>query len=184
MSVRRSRLLLLAGVAVLVLAMAAFLATGLGKDHSITASPLVGRDAPDFHLQGLDGSPTSAVGLSDLRGQVAVVNFWASWCAECRLEQADLDQTWRRFRESGVVVLGVNFQDATGDARQYVAESGSSYPMVSDKDSTTALAYGLRGVPETFIVDQEGQIVERFIGPVTADRLSARISPLLAGGAR
>jgi len=184
MSTAQRRLFLLAGVTALVLALAGFLATGVGKDHSIVASPLVGKQAPDFHLQGLDGSAASAVGLSDLRGQVVVLNFWASWCTECRIEQAVLDQTWQRFRDSGVVVLGVNFQDAPGDALDYVAAAGSTYPVVADTDSTTALAYGLRGVPETFVIDQAGQIVERMIGPVNAERLSSRISTLLAGGSR
>jgi cytochrome c biogenesis protein CcmG, thiol:disulfide interchange protein DsbE len=169
-------------VVTVVLALVAFLATGLAKDHTITASPLVGRPAPDFQLQSLDGKADAAVRLSDLRGQVVVVNFWASWCAECRVEQPDLDETWTRFRDSGVVVVGVDFQDTQGDAREYLAEAGSSYPVVADTDSTTALAFGLRGVPETFVVDQQGQIVERVIGPVTSDRLADRITTLLADG--
>ena len=182
MAVGRRRLLLLAGVVTAVFALVALLATGLTKDHTISASPLVGRPAPDFHLQGLDGRAESAIRLSDLRGQVVVVNFWASWCAECRVEQPDLDETWARFRDSGVVVVGVDFQDTQGDAREYVKAAGSDYPIVTDTDSTTALAFGLRGVPETFIVDQGGQIVERVIGPVTADRLSDRITTLLEDG--
>jgi cytochrome c biogenesis protein CcmG, thiol:disulfide interchange protein DsbE len=175
------RWLRLAGVVALVVGLAGFLATGMGKDHTITASPLVGREAPAFELQGLDGSPASAVSLADLRGQVVVVNFWASWCAECRAEQEDLNRTWEKFRDSGVVVLGVNFQDAEGDAREYVASSGSTYPVVSDSDSKTALAYGLRGVPETFIVDPNGRIVERVIGPVSEKKLATTITTLLPG---
>ena len=80
-------------------------------------SPLVGRLAPDFTLAQLDGPSLT---LSKLRGQVVVVNFWASWCTECHTEQSALDQTWQRFRDSGVVVVGVNFEDTTGDARDYV----------------------------------------------------------------
>ena len=179
MSVNRSRALLLGAVLASVLVIAAFLATGLGRDPAAAASPLVGREAPDFRLEGLDGP---AVELSTLRGQVVVVNFWASWCAECRIEQPALDATWERFRDSGVVVVGVNFQDQSADARQYLAETGSSYPTVRDSDSTTSLAYGLRGVPETFLVDRSGRVVDRIIGPVNEDALAARIQSLLNKG--
>jgi cytochrome c biogenesis protein CcmG/thiol:disulfide interchange protein DsbE len=164
-----------------VLSVAALLATGLGRDPAVVASPLVGRAAPAFKLAGLDGP---AVGLSDLRGQVVVINFWASWCAECRTEQDALNQTWSRFRDSGVTVLGVNFQDTTPDARDYVGSLGISYPVVQDTESTTALAYGLRGVPETFVVDRAGRIADRVIGPVSVQRLADLVSAQLQAGAR
>lgn len=184
MLVTDRRPLLLAGVLAAVVAVVALLATGLGRAGTIEASPLAGKPAPDFHLQALDGRRGSAVRLSELRGQVVVVNFWASWCAECRVEQPDLDATWNRFRDAGAVVVGVNFQDTAGDARAYLAETGTSYPTVVDADSGTALAYGLRGVPETFIVDQDGMIVDRVIGPVDASRLADLITRLLSGDDR
>jgi cytochrome c biogenesis protein CcmG/thiol:disulfide interchange protein DsbE len=171
--------LLLSGVVAVVLAVAALLATGLGRDPAAVASPLVGRTAPAFRLAGLDGP---AVQMSDLRGQVVVINFWASWCAECRTEQNALNATWTRFRDSGVTVLGVDFQDTTADARDYMGSQGITYPVVQDTESTTALAYGLRGVPETFVVDQAGQIVDRFIGPADAGKLATRINTLLQAG--
>jgi cytochrome c biogenesis protein CcmG, thiol:disulfide interchange protein DsbE len=177
----RRRTLLLTGVAAAVLAVVAVLATGLGKDPSAAASPLVGRAAPGFTLAQLDGPPVT---LSRLRGQVVVINFWASWCTECHTEQAALDQTWQQFRDSGVVVVGVNFEDTPGNARDYVRTAGVSYPVVEDTDSRTALAYGLRGIPETFIVDTSGRIVNRVIGPVNAARLFSEINSLLLAGAR
>lgn len=168
----RWRALLLGAVVVVILAVAAVLGSAIGGPATTAASPLVGRQAPDFRLAGLNGP---AVRLSDLRGQVVVVNFWASWCAECRVEQAALDDTWQRFRDSGVVVLGVDFQDQSGDARAYLADTGSSYPAVRDADSSTALAFGLRGVPETFVVDAAGRVVDRVIGPVDEDGLARSI---------
>lgn len=179
MSLLRRRALLLVVVLAAVLGIAALLATGLGRDPTATASPLVGRAAPDFRLAGLQGPP---VRLSALRGQVVVVNFWASWCAECRTEQQALDQTWERFRDSGVVVLGVNFQDNATDAGNYLAGAGLTYPNVQDTDSRTALAYGLRGVPETFVVNRSGRIVDRVIGPVDAGRLASTLIPLTEAG--
>lgn len=183
-SIAVRRWVLLSAVVAAVAAVALLLAVGLRTDTTLGASPLQGRTAPDFRLPGLDGRPDSAVRLSDLRGQVVVVNFWSSWCAECHTEQRALAETWQRFRDSGVVLVGVNFQDASGDARAYVARTGTTYPVVVDRASRTALAYGLRGVPETFVVDQRGRLVDRVIGPVTADHLAERITDLLARSPR
>ena len=112
--------------------------------------------------------------LSKLRGQVVVINFWASWCTECQTEQAALNQTWQQFQDSGVVVLGINFEDSTGAARDYVRSDSVSYPVVEDAASRTALSYGLRGVPETFVVNRSGRIVNRVIGPVIPPRSATR----------
>ncbi|HKE65742.1 MAG TPA: TlpA disulfide reductase family protein [Micromonosporaceae bacterium] len=179
--ITRRRGILLGVVAAVVSAVVVLLSTGLGKDPSVVASPLVGRVAPDFTLSQLNGPPMT---LSKLRGQVVVVNFWASWCTECHTEQAALDQTWQQFQDSGVVVVGVNFEDTTGDASDYVRTAGVAYPVVEDTDSRTALAYGLRGIPETFIVDKTGRIVDRIIGPVDATKLSSEINEVLLAGAR
>jgi cytochrome c biogenesis protein CcmG/thiol:disulfide interchange protein DsbE len=176
----RRRLVLLATVGAAVVAVVAVLATGLGRDPSASASPLVGRTAPDFTLGGIDGP---AVTLSSLRGQVVVLNFWASWCTECHEEQDALDQTWQRYRDSGMVLLGVDFEDTGDGARDYMHQSGLTYPVVEDKDSKTALAYGIRGIPETFLIDRSGRIVDRIIGRLGADRLAAAVEPLLKDGA-
>jgi len=175
MTRRRTRLL--AGVVAVVAVVVALLATGLGRDPSVIASPLVGRAAPNFTLPQLDGPPVT---LSKLRGQVVVINFWASWCTECQVEQAALDQTWQQFQDSGVVMIGVNFEDSTGAARNYVRTDNVMYPVVEDTNSRTALAYGLRGVPETFVVNQTGRIVNRVIGPVDAATLTSEINSMLA----
>jgi cytochrome c biogenesis protein CcmG/thiol:disulfide interchange protein DsbE len=177
----KRRAVLLAVVVIAIAAVVSLLATGLGRDPSVTASPLVGRAAPDFALAGLD-APT--VRLSQLRGQLVLVNFWASWCTECHTEQDALNATWQQFRDSGVVVLGVDFEDTSSAARDYVNTAGITYPVVEDKDSRTALAYGVRGVPETFIVDQSGHITDRIIGAVSAGKLAIRIGAVLQAGAR
>lgn len=181
MSVRARRGLLLTVVLAVVAVVAALLASGLRHDPSVTASPLVGRAAPDFTLPELDGPP---VHLASLRGQVVVVNFWASWCTECHTEQAALNATWNKFRDSGVVVLGVDFEDNNADARDYVASEGSDYPVVVDADSRTALAFGVRGVPETYVLDRSGRIVDRVIGAVDEGTLSRTLDLLVRGGAQ
>ena len=173
----RRRIVLLGSVVAAVLAVVAVLATGLGRDPSASASPLVGRAAPDFTLGGIEGP---AVTLSKLRGQVVVLNFWASWCTECHEEQDALDQTWQSFRDSGMVLVGVDFEDTSDGARDYMHDSGLTYPVVEDNDSKTALAYGIRGIPETFLIDRSGRIVDRLIGRLDADRLATAVRPLLA----
>jgi cytochrome c biogenesis protein CcmG/thiol:disulfide interchange protein DsbE len=179
--ITRRRTWLLAGVAASVAVVVALLMSGLGRDPSVIASPLVGRAAPNFTLPQLDGPPVT---LSSLRGQVVVINFWASWCAECQAEQAALDQTWQQFQDSGVVVIGVNFQDSTGAARSYVRTQGVTYPVVEDAGSQTALAYGLRGVPETFVVNQSGRVVNRVFGPVDGAALAGEINSMLPASSR
>lgn len=181
MSTTSRRAVLLTGVVAVVALVAALLASGLRHDPSVSSSPLLGRTAPDFTLPALDGP---SVHLADLRGQVVVVNFWASWCAECHTEQPALNAVWNRFRDSGVVVLGIDFEDNNADARNYVASEGSDYPVVVDADSHTALAFGVRGVPETFVVDQSGQIVDRVVGAVNANGLAHTLDTLLHRGAQ
>jgi cytochrome c biogenesis protein CcmG/thiol:disulfide interchange protein DsbE len=181
MSTKARRAVLLTVVVAVVVVVASLLASGLRHDPSATASPLVGRAAPDFTLPELDGPP---VHLATLRGQIVVVNFWASWCTECHTEQPALNATWSRFRDSGVVVLGVDFEDNDADARDYIASEGSDYPVVVDADSKTALAFGVRGVPETYVLDQSGRIVDRVIGAVDAGTLGQILDVLVRGGAQ
>lgn len=172
---------LLTGVVAAVAVVVAFLASGLGRDPAVIASPLVGRAAPNFTLPQLDGP---SVTLSKLRGQIVVLNFWASWCTQCQVEQTALDRAWQQFQDSGVVVIGVDFEDTAGDARHYVTSAGVTYPVVEDTGSRTALAYGLRGVPETFVVNRSGRIVNHVIGPVEAARLISEINSMLDAGTR
>lgn len=165
----------LGGVALLTL----LLSFGLSRDPTVIRSALIGRRAPDFALRTLDGSGT--VRLSDLRGKVVVINFWASWCADCRIEHPNLAGAWQRYRDSGMVLLGVAFQDRPSASRAYLAEFGGDWPQLSDPGSRTALAYGVYGVPETFVIGADGRVAFKQIGPVSYDRLSEQITALLPG---
>jgi cytochrome c biogenesis protein CcmG/thiol:disulfide interchange protein DsbE len=160
---RRWRLLLLAVVP--VIAFAILLASGLGNDPRELPSELVARRAPEFELPALSGSETIA--LADLRDQVVVLNFWASWCAPCREEHPALAAAWDRYRERGVVLLGVNVEDAREDALDYVADVGGDWPLVTDPGSRTSIAYGRYGVPETFVIAPDGTIVAKAVGAVS-----------------
>jgi cytochrome c biogenesis protein CcmG, thiol:disulfide interchange protein DsbE len=174
---RRSRWtrlgVVLAGIVLITL----LLSFGLSRDPTIIRSPLLGRQAPGFALRTLDGS--RMVRLSDLRGQVVVINFWASWCAPCRIEHPDLAGAWQRYRDRGMVLIGVAFQDRPTASREYLAQLGGDWPQLADPGSRTALAYGVYGVPETYVIRPDGRVAFKHIGPVDYGRLSQEITALL-----
>jgi cytochrome c biogenesis protein CcmG/thiol:disulfide interchange protein DsbE len=125
----------------------------------------IGKPAPSFSLQRLDGD--RKLDLRSLRGKAVVINFWASWCGPCKSESAALERAWRKHRADGVVVLGVDYHDVTGDARDFVRRHGITYPVVRDHDGLVGTRYDLTGVPETFFVDRRGRLVgSHLTGPV------------------
>ncbi len=163
----------LGGIALVTL----LLAFGLSRDPSQLRSNLEGRPAPDFTLRSLDAS--RSVHLADLKGQVVVINFWASWCAECRIEDPELEAAWERYRDQRVVFLGISFQDTTGASQAYAADHHLTWPLLSDPASNTALAYGISGVPETIFIGADGRVASKRIGPVSYRLLNERIGRLL-----
>ena len=118
--------------------------------------------APDFELPSLeDGEP---IALSSFRGHVVVLNFWASWCAPCRLEAPGLRRVSGRYRDRGVRFLGVDYRDDEAAARAFVDEFRLPYLSVSDPSGSLAYDYGLIGFPTTFVIDPAGTIRYRFLG--------------------
>jgi len=125
--------------------------------------------APAFTLDRLDRDGQLAV--ADLRGKAVVVNFWASWCIPCRDEAPVLQKTYERYRDQGLVVLGVDVNDFRQDARRFMKRYGLSYPVVYDGKGSTVGKWGVRGFPETFFVDRSGKLVgERIEGAVDIER--------------
>lgn len=149
---------------------------GLGLSRA-TAGQVDSGPAPDFELSTFDGS---SIRLSDLLGQVVVINFWASWCVPCRQEAPILEATWRAFRERGVVFIGVDYVDTEAEALAYIAEFDLTYPNGPDLGTRISQAYRIQGVPETFFVDRRGLLRGVHIGPITEQALVARIESLLA----
>ena len=130
--------------------------------------------APIFDLETLDGQGT--LSLADLRGKAVVVNFWASWCAPCKDEAPTLEAAWQKWRGQDVVVVGVDLQDLSTDARRFVERYDVSYQTLRDKHNWTWGRYGLSGLPETWFVDPQGRLVgEHVEGPVTAEELDRNI---------
>lgn len=163
----------------LVLLPVALLAHGLTGNPRAIPSPLVGRPAPDFALPRFDAGE---VRLADLRGRVVVVNFWASWCGPCREEATALERVWRRHRDAGVVMIGINIQDRGPAARAFLGETQPTYANVVDAAGATAIAYGIYGVPETFIIGRDGRISARQVGAVTDETLTQRLEPVVRAG--
>jgi cytochrome c biogenesis protein CcmG/thiol:disulfide interchange protein DsbE len=165
--------------AALAIPIVALLAYGLTQDPRLIKSPLPGQPAPPFALVSMDGGEN--VSLTALRGQIVVVNFWASWCLECRFEHAALSETATRYRDRGVRFFGMLYDDTPENARKWIETmGGQSYPTLLDPGLRTAIDFGLWGVPETFYIDHEGKVADKTIGPVSAEVLAGKIDRLLA----
>jgi cytochrome c biogenesis protein CcmG/thiol:disulfide interchange protein DsbE len=175
----RPRWLVLGGLAVSIALVASLFAFGLGRDPNSLAPVIVGKAAPAFDVTTLDGERT--IRLADLRGQVVVLNFWASWCVDCRIEQPALSQAWTRYRDHGVLVLGMSFEDAVPAAQAYARDNAMGWPLVTDPGSRTAIAYGVAGVPETFLIGPDGMVRGKTAGPLAYGVLSDQIAGLLPG---
>lgn len=169
--------LLAAGVVV----MAVVLASRFGGDPGLVESPLLGEPAPMFELETLDG--TGTVGLNDLSGDIVVLNFFASWCLECRLEHADLVAASNAFADSGVTFVQVSYQEQPSASLQYLEEAGTSPSTfyLEDPLSRTAIAYGVFGIPETFFIDADGTVVGKIIGEADAVLIGATIDAIRRG---
>jgi cytochrome c biogenesis protein CcmG/thiol:disulfide interchange protein DsbE len=134
--------------------------------------------APVFTLERLDNE--QEVSLGALRGKVVVLNFWASWCAPCKDEAPVLEEAWQRWREEGVVVVGVDVQDFDVDADRFVDRYDVTYPILRDRENWSWGHYGLKGLPETWFVASDGRLVgERIEGPVTREDLERNIRTAL-----
>ena len=120
-----------------------------------------GQPAPSFHLPGLDGQ---AVRLSDLRGDVVLINFWATWCGPCRMEMPELEQIHRAHGGKDLHVLGVNLGEPTALVRAFIAEEGFTFPILLDETSSLATQYAPSSLPTTYIIDREGRIASVLVG--------------------
>jgi cytochrome c biogenesis protein CcmG/thiol:disulfide interchange protein DsbE len=176
--VRRHRIIT-AVISVIALGVFAVLLKGLYLNPSIVASAQIGKPAQDFEVEVLEGASWlpkvngTKVRLSDLRGHPVIVNFWASWCVSCREEAMHMEAFWQRYREKGVIVLGVAIQDTPETAREFAKTHGKTYPIALDTTGKTSIDYGVYGVPESFFIDEKGIIVHKEAGPVTIQLLES-----------
>ncbi|MCX8085588.1 MAG: DsbE family thiol:disulfide interchange protein [Rhodocyclaceae bacterium] len=169
-----NRFLLPLGVFIVLVAL---LAVGLGLNPREVPSPLIGKPAPAFRLATL-AHPEKTFTPAELRGQVWLLNVWASWCVSCREEHPVIID----YAKSGRLppVIGLNYKDKREDALRWLARYGDPYLLsVADADGRVGIDFGVYGVPETFLIDKQGIIRFKQIGPLTPEVLEKKILPLV-----
>ena len=163
--------LVIAGVVGLI----ALLAYGVASEN--TDTQVTGDLAPDISLPPLEGGEERS--LSDFRGEVVVLNYWASWCDPCRRESPLLERWHQKISKRNATVLGVDVLDVTSDAQDFIAKYDLTYPHLRDKDGSTLDDLGITGYPETFVIDRAGRIAASQKGEVDDDFMRANVAPLL-----
>jgi cytochrome c biogenesis protein CcmG, thiol:disulfide interchange protein DsbE len=152
------------------------LAVGLTRDPSTLPSPLIDKPVPTFELPPLAGRDGPGFSSADLEGRVSLVNVFASWCVPCRVEHPLL----MALAEDGVAIYGIDYKDPAEKAAGWLAELGDPYQAIgADQDGRVAIDWGVYGVPETFVVDREGRIRHRHVGPLQPRDIEETIRPLL-----
>lgn len=153
-----------------------FLAIGLGHDPHEVPSPLINKAAPTFQLPQLQ-DPNKTFSASEMRGKVWLLNVWATWCLPCREEHPVLVEL---SRSGAVPVYGLDYKDKREDALALLNESGNPYVLcASDADGRVAIDYGVYGVPETYLIDREGIIRFKHVGPLTPAVVQNTVLPLV-----
>lgn len=162
---------------VIFLVLAGFLYVGLHLDPREVPSPLVGKPAPAFTLPQLH-EPSKQFSTSDMKGKVWLLNVWASWCVSCRDEHPLLLEL---SRQNIVPIYGLDYKDKRADAETILNDMGNPYVLsMSDTEGRIGIDYGVYGVPETYVIDKQGIIQYKQIGPVTTQNLREKILPLVA----
>jgi cytochrome c biogenesis protein CcmG, thiol:disulfide interchange protein DsbE len=153
-----------------------FLGVGLTLDPREVPSPFIGKPAPAFTLTKLADAQASFA-PDQMKGKVWLLNVWASWCVSCRVEHPVLNEMSRK----GLVpIVGLNYKDARGDATRWLQQHGDPYALsVWDGDGKVGIDYGVYGAPETFVIDKQGVIRYKQIGPITPEVLDKTLMPLL-----
>lgn len=169
------------GVALVAVGFAVVLASRFGTDPGLVDSPLLGQAAPAFDLAPLEGG--ESVSLDELEGDIVVVNFFASWCLQCRNEHDALTSTANAFGDDGVTFVQIAYQESPPNSIDYLETAGrSEYAYyLADPGSRTAIAYGVFGIPETFFIDEDALVVGKIIGESDALTLGATIDAIKRG---
>ena len=151
-----------------------------GATETRHAIPQAGYPAPDFELQTMEGVP---VQLSDLRGKVVVLNFWATWCPPCRTEMPALQQVYAAYQTRGLEVLAINMQEGSAQATAFARESGLTFPILTDPEGAVSSRYRVTSLPTTLFLDRQGVIREVAVGgPLSHAYLESQVAGLLGDG--
>lgn len=156
---------------------------GWGLYNANTARPEAGQPAPGFQMEYFNGYEWDGLAnatLEEMQGNVVILNFWASWCVECRVEADLLEQVWRRYKDDGVIMLGIAYADVEPNALAYLKEFNVTYPNAPDLRTAVSKNYEITGVPETFFIGKDGKIAHVQIGPVNEATMFTLVDRLLA----
>lgn len=156
--------------------------SAVGAPLSASPSPREGFLAPNFTLDTFDGGKVT---LSDLRGKVVLINFWASWCLPCRAEAPALENSYKQYKDAGVVFLGVDMtdQDTLSDVEAFIQEFKITYPTLLDRDGSITAMYQIKGIPTSFFLNREGVIRTVVVGgPMSETFIRSKIEALLKEG--
>ena len=175
MSIRLKNLSFRPVMAILLLAILTLGLQGCDSESGPASSGRAELDkpAPDFTLQDLDGN---TVRLSDLRGKVVFLNFWATWCPPCRAEMPDIEKVHRKYRDRDVVVLGIDLRESVSTVRAFIGEGGYTWTFLLDTTGKVGSMYQVRGIPASYFIDRKGVIRAVAIGAMTGQAMEAKLA--------
>ena len=150
---------------------------GFGVNSELNDVRVSQKPASGFSLELLNGGNLA---LSDLRGQVVMVDFWSSWCPPCRLEAPVLEEVYQEYGGLPLEFVGIDVWDRLADAEEFVSRYGVTYPNGVDRRGAIAIDYGVRGIPEKFFIGPDGVLMKKFVGPMDRDTLRRILNDLLA----
>jgi len=175
MSIKLKNLSFRPVLVILSLVLFTLLLQACGSESGLASSGKAELDkpAPDFTLQDLDGN---TVRLSDFRGKVVFLNFWATWCPPCRMEMPDIEALHRKYRDRDVVVLGVDIQENANTVRAFIGEGGYTWTFALDTSGEVATIYQVRGIPASYFIDKKGIIRALSIGAMTGQTMEMKLA--------
>ena len=136
-----------------------------------------GQEAPDMPIPGIEGG---VVRFDSFKGKVIVLNFWATWCPPCRKEMPLLESTYKRYKDKGLVILGINYNEDRERVLKFTQEMGVTFPIILDKELNLTRKYGVLALPATFFIDKKGIIRAQYKGEIVEEIIATKVEPLLS----
>jgi len=136
-----------------------------------------GQEAPDMPMPGIEGG---VVRFDSFKGKVIVLNFWATWCPPCRKEMPLLESTYKRYKDKGLVILGINYNEDRERVLKFTQEMGVTFPIILDKELNLTRKYGVLALPATFFIDKKGIIRDQYKGEIVEEIIATKVEPLLS----